>query len=272
MPPLWLNGRVVEAGAAQIAPSDRGFLLADGVFETIRVSAGELLWLGDHLARLHAGAALLGIPAPLSDDAIAAGLQSLVEASGLVEGSGLADVAVRLTLTRGPSSRRGLWPPDEPAAPTLLGTVAPLAAPAPARLIICTATRRNEFSPLSGIKYMAYGDAILAKREALAKGATDAVLCNTRGTVSCCTVGNIFVRVDSGWVTPPLSDGPLPGLARSRLLARIGAQERTLSTQDLVNGREAVITNSLGATVVTHIEGRALAAPSIGDELAAIYC
>jgi branched-chain amino acid aminotransferase len=265
MPPLWLNGRLVEASAAQIAPSDRGFLLADGLFETIRVSAGALLWLGDHLARLHAGAALLGIPAPFSDDAIAAGLRSLVEASGL------ADAAVRLTLTRGPSSRRGLWPPDEPAAPTLLGSVAPLAAPAPARLIVCTATRRNEFSPLSGIKYMAYGDAILAKREALAKEATDAVLSNTRGNVSCCTVGNIFVRLDSGWVTPPLSDGPLPGLARSRLLARIGAQERTLPTRDLANAREAVITNSLGATAVTHLEGRALAAPSISDDLAAIY-
>jgi branched-chain amino acid aminotransferase/4-amino-4-deoxychorismate lyase len=265
MPPLWLNGRLVEASAAQIAPSDRGFLLADGLFETIRAAAGELLWLDGHLARLHAGAALLGIPAPLSDDAIAAGLRSLVQASGL------PDAAVRLTLTRGPSSRRGLWPPDEPAAPTLLGSVTPLPTPAPARLIVCTATRRNELSPLSGIKYMAYGDAILAKREALAKGATDAVLCNTRGNVSCCTVGNLFVRVDSGWVTPPLSDGPLPGLARARLLPRIDAQERTLSTRDLATAREAVITNSLGATVVTHVEGRALAAPSIGADLTAIY-
>jgi branched-chain amino acid aminotransferase len=266
MPPSWLNGRLVDAGAAQIASSDRGFLLADGLFETIRASAGELLWLDDHLARLHAGAALLGIPAPLSDDAIAAGLRTLVQASSL------PDAAVRLTLTRGPSSRRGLWPPDEPATPTLLGTIAPLTAPALARLIVCTATRRNELSPLSGIKYMAYGDAILAKREALAKGATDAVLCNTRGNVSCCTVGNIFVRVDSGWVTPPLSDGPLQGLARARLLARIDARERTLSTEDLANAREAVITNSLGATAVTHLEGHALAAPSISAELAALYC
>jgi branched-chain amino acid aminotransferase len=265
MPPLWLNGRLVETDAARIAPSDRGFLLADGLFETIRASAGGLLWLDDHLARLHAGAALLGIPAPLSDDAIAAGLKSLVDASGLV------DAAVRLTLTRGPSSRRGLWPPDEPPAPTLLGSIAPLAAPAAARLIVCTATRRNEFSPLSGIKHIAYGDSILARREALAKGATDAVLLNTRDKVSCCTVGNIFVRLDGGWVTPPLSDGPLPGLARARLLARIGAQERTLSVRDLQNTHEAIITNSLGVTAVAHLEGRALDALSIGAELAAIH-
>jgi branched-chain amino acid aminotransferase/4-amino-4-deoxychorismate lyase len=265
MPPLWLNGRLVAADAARIAPSDRGFLLADGLFETIRASGGKMLWLGDHLARLHAGAALLGIPAPLSDDAIAAGLTSLVQASGL------SDAALRLTLTRGPSSRRGLWPPDEPPAPTLLGSIAPLAAPAPARLTVCTATRRNEFSPLSGIKYIAYGDQILARREALAKGATDALILNTRGNVSCCTVGNIFVRFDAGWVTPPRSDGPLPGLARDRLLSRIGAREHTLCARDLADAHEAVITNSLGVAAVTHLDGRALAAPSIGAELAALY-
>jgi branched-chain amino acid aminotransferase len=217
-----LNGRLLEAGAAHIAPSDRGFLLADGVFETIRASAGELLWLDDHLARLRAGAGLLGIPVPVSDDAIGAGLRDLAGQNNLPGG------AVRLTLTRGPSARRGLWPPDEPATPTLIGSVAPLAAPAPARLIVCRTTRRNEFSPLSRVKYLAYGDSILARREALAKGGTDAVLLNTQGNVACCTVGNIFARHERGWATPPVTDGALSGLARTRLLAAIDAEERTL--------------------------------------------
>jgi branched-chain amino acid aminotransferase len=265
MAQVWLNGRLLEASAAHIAPSDRGFLLADGVFETIRASAGALLWLDSHLARLRAGAGLLGIPVPLPDDAIGAGLQDLVQANGLPDG------AVRLTLTRGPSARRGLWPPDEPATPTLMGAVAPLAAPAPAQLILCGTTRRNEFSPLSRVKYLAYGDSILARREALAHGGTDAVLLNTGGHVACCAVGNIFVRDGTGWATPPLSDGPLPGLARARLLAAIGAEERTLTAADLAGAREVVITNSLGITAVSHLEGRALAAPTISAEIDAIY-
>jgi branched-chain amino acid aminotransferase len=248
-----------------IAPSDRGFLLADGIFETIRASAGALLWLEDHLTRLRAGATLLGIPVPLPDDAIGAGLRALIQKNDLPDG------AVRLTLTRGPSARRGLWPPDQPATPTLIGSVAPLAAPATARLIFCASTRRNEFSPLSRIKYLAYGDAILAKREALAKGGTDAVLCNTGGNVSCCTVGNIFARNDKGWVTPRLSDGALPGLARARVLARINAKEQTLTPGELADAREAVITNSLGTTAVSHLEGRELSPPSIAAELAAMY-
>jgi branched-chain amino acid aminotransferase len=235
------------------------------VFETIRAAVGEPLWLDDHLARLRAGAGLLGIPVPLSDDAIAAGLRDLVRANALPDG------AVRLTLTRGPSARRGLWPPDEPAAPTLLGTVAPRAAPARARLIFCATTRRNEFSPLSRIKYMAYGDAILARREALAMGGTDAVMFNTGGNVACCTVGNIFVRDALGWATPPLTDGPLPGLARARVLTAIGAQERTLTADDLAGAREVIITNSLGITAVSHLEGRALGPPTISAECDALY-
>jgi branched-chain amino acid aminotransferase len=265
MAQVWLNGRLLDASAAHIAPTDRGFLLADGVFETIRACAGELLWLDDHLARFRAGARLLGIPVPLSNDAIRAGLRDLVRANGLPDG------AVRLTLTRGPSARRGLWPPDEPAAPTLLGSVAPLAAPAPARLIFCGTTRRNAFSPLSRVKYLAYGDAILARREAITMGGTDAVLLNTSGNVACCTVGNIFMRDDGGWATPPLSDGPLPGLARKRVLAALHAEERTLSHDDLVGAREAIITNSLAITAVSHLEGRPLPAPSILPDLDAIY-
>jgi branched-chain amino acid aminotransferase len=265
MAQVWLNGCLLDADAARIAPSDRGFLLADGVFETVRAAGGDLVWLADHLVRLHAGAALLGIPVPLSDDAIAAGLRDLVRANNLPDG------AVRLTLTRGPSARRGLWPPDEPAAPTLLGTAAPRAAPAPARLILCGTTRRNEFSPLSRVKSLAYGDAILAKREALAAGATDAVLLNTSGHVACCTVGNIFVRGVRGWATPPPGDGALPGLARARVLDVTGAEERRLTEDDIAQAREVIITNSLGITAVSHLEGRALPCAPISAELDAIY-
>jgi branched-subunit amino acid aminotransferase/4-amino-4-deoxychorismate lyase len=265
MAQVWLNGRLVDADAARIAPSDRGFLLADGVFETMRAAAGDLVWLAGHLARLHAGAALLGIPVPLSNDAIAAGLRDLVRVNDLPDG------AVRLTLTRGPSTRRGLWPSDEPATPTLLATVAPQSQPAPARLILSGTTRRNEFSPLARVKSLAYGDAILARREALAAGATDAVLLNTRGNVACCTVGNIFMRDERGWATPPLGDGPLPGLARARVLNVTGAAERTLTAGDIAHAREVIVTNSLGITRVSHFEGRALPGAPISTELDAIY-
>ncbi|HYC68073.1 aminotransferase class IV, partial [Brevundimonas sp.] len=98
---VWLNGALVDEGAARIAPTDRGLLLGDGVFETLRVEAGAPCRLERHLARLRAGAALLDLAVPLDDGAIAAAMAALLEAHGL------AAASLRLTLTRG-SGPRGL--------------------------------------------------------------------------------------------------------------------------------------------------------------------
>jgi branched-chain amino acid aminotransferase len=114
---LWLNGRLLPAAEARIDPSDRGLLLGDGLFETMRAAGGRLPLLPRHMARLLDGAVLLGLPAP-SEETVADAARALLAAEGL------AVAAVRLTLTRGPGPR-GLLPPDEPA-PTLLLTAAPL--------------------------------------------------------------------------------------------------------------------------------------------------
>ena len=188
MTSIWLNGRLVSEEEALIQPSDRGFTLADGLFETIKISDGRLLWIDDHLSRLRSGARTLGIPVPLADAEIIEGLRALVTASAM------ADCALRLTLTRGPSAKRGLWPPSEPATPTLMATVASFAEIPPAVLIVANSTRRNEHSPLSRLKSLSYGDNILAKREAIERGATDAVLLNCRGDLDAAPLGISFFK------------------------------------------------------------------------------
>ncbi|MBN9080575.1 MAG: hypothetical protein BGP04_20100 [Rhizobiales bacterium 62-17] len=260
----WLNGHLVDDSKARIAPSDRGLLLADGLFETFRARDGKVLWLSAHLERLRAGAQQLDIPVPFSDDTIHDGLNSLIQTAGL------SDAALRLTLTRGPSNKRGLWPSEEPSRPTMLASIALYVAASSAQLIVSQTTRRNEHSPLSRLKVLAYGDALIAKREALTRGATDAVLLNTQGNVACCTVGNLFIRDDNGWATPRLDDGVLNGLARARVLHTLAARERRIAAAELGTIREALITNSLGLAPVTHIEGRALDVTEIGA-LATLY-
>ncbi len=124
--------------------------------------------------------------------------------------------------------------------------------------MICRTTRRNEYSPLSGIKSLNYGDNILARREAVHKGATDALMLNTQGHVACATVVNVFFRIEGRWITPKLSDGILPGLARAKVIPGIGAIETTLTERDIAQADAAFISNSLGCTVIAGIEGRAL--------------
>ena len=62
MSTVWLNGALVEAEHAHIAITDRGFLLADGLFETMLATQGHIQQLDEHLVRLAAGAAILRIP------------------------------------------------------------------------------------------------------------------------------------------------------------------------------------------------------------------
>lgn len=73
----WLNDRLIAAGSACIKSTDRGFLLGDGVFETMRLQRGKIIRLEAHLARLADGAALLQIPQP-SDESLVRRLKCLL--------------------------------------------------------------------------------------------------------------------------------------------------------------------------------------------------
>lgn len=254
---VWLNGALVAADDARIAPGDRGFTLGDGLFETLAVRAGTISRLPAHLARLTAGAQVLGLPLPAFD------LPRI--AAALLPANGLSDAVLRLTITRG-IGPRGVLPPAEPA-PTLLVTAAPLAAPAdPAQVVVATVTRRNEHSPLSRIKSLNYLDNILARQEAHGHGADDALLLNTQGRVAESTVANVFLVLDGTLVTPPLGEGALPGVMRAEVLAH-GAAERPVSVADLRAASEIFLSSSLGLRSVAGLAGRVLPSQAVATTL-----
>lgn len=243
---IWLNGDFVAADKPALLAHDRGLTLGDGLFETIAVKAGVPLRLDAHLKRLRDGADFLGIPLPHGDmvlhDAIA----------GLVGANGLHEAAVRLTLTAGPGPR-GLPRPDHPT-PTLMLAAGPFPTEAPpARLIIARTTCRNEKSPLSRLKTLNYLDSIIARREAMARGADDAILLNTQGRVAEATAANLFLSLDGHWVTPPVSEGALPGTMRAALLKNWRALERPVTVADLHRADDAVLTTALGMRKILKI-------------------
>lgn len=250
---LWLNGALLERADVRIDPADRGLLLADGLFETLAVRAGAVVRLQAHLDRLAAGAAVLGLPLPYGRDALADALADTARANAVSDG------ALRLTLTAGVGPR-GLPRPD-PLAPTVLITAAaspPVATPLPpARLRIATLTRRNEHSPLSRVKSLAYLDQILARREAAAQGDDDALLLNTASALACASAATLFVVLaDGALVTPPLADGALPGTRRAAVLAALDGREATLRPVDLWTAREVFLTSSLMVRPVCAVDGR----------------
>lgn len=245
----WLNGSLTDH--PMIDAADRGFTLGDGVFETMAFANGALRRFDRHYRRLQAGLAVLGLSIDLDRFGLdGAGIEAAV--ARVAQAQGLTDGVVRLTVSRG-KGERGIVAPPHPT-PTILITMAPPPPPmGPARLMVATVTRRNEFSPLSAIKSLNYLDSILARSEALRMGFDDAVLLNTQGRVAETTVSNLFAHLDGALLTPPLADGVLPGIARALVIEHGGAVEASLTPGDLVRATEIVLTNSLGARGVSAI-------------------
>ena len=245
---IHLNGALVSAAEARVDPADRGLALGDGLFETIRARGGRPLRLAAHCARLRAGAEVLDLPVPISDEALGRALEETLKANAVTDG------VLRLTLTRGPGPR-GLLPPPQPRPTLRITAAAEASSPYPIRAVIATTTRRNEHSPLSRCKCINYRDNILARLEAAKRGANDALLLNTAGRLAGTTMANLFLVIDGVVVTPPVADGALPGVIRAEVLAAAGAEERSLKPEDLASASEAFITNCLGIRAVVSVDG-----------------
>ncbi len=262
---VWQAGELRPAEAVRIDPTDRGFLLADGLFETMRARDGRILRLDRHWARLAHGAALLGIPLPLDSAGLAAAARELLLANGFARG----EAALRLTLTRGPGPR-GLAPP-EPASPTLLLLAFPAPEPVPpARAILVRRVCRNELSLTSRIKSSAYLDQILALREAHEAGGDEALLANTVGRLACASAANLFLVVEERIWTPAIAEGALPGVTRAVLLERaraagLSAVEGEVPRHLLGRAQEAFTTNALrGVRPIASVDGRPFPIPVPG--------
>lgn len=257
---VWLNGEILEDSQAGIAPFDRGLTLADGLYETIKLSVGKALYLDRHLARLQEGLRVLGFAVELAR--IADGIGALPKAAAVAQG------VLRLTVTRG-QGPRGMAPPANPTA-TLLLTLAPQAAALPpAKVVQAAVTRRNEHSPLSRIKSLSQLDSILAKMEASGKGADDAILLNGAGRVTEATSSNLFVLIDGEVLTPPLADGVLPGIARALILEAGLVSERSLTPNDLWRADAMVLSNAVALREVASFEARALDSHALLAKLSA---
>ena len=250
--------------SAAISAEDRGFTLGDGVFDTALALNGRVFARGRHVDRLFDAARTLGIAVERAriEDALDAALTS-------------APMILRTTLTRGVAAR-GLWPASV-GEPTVLVTASPWSATLlgqPARLVTATG-RRNEFSPTANLKTLNYLDHILAAREAAAAGVDDALILNTQGRVACSTIANVFALIDGTLITPPLSEGCLPGIMRALVIEMAPALgfavgERPLLPAELITAETAFLTNSVRfLRPVTALDGRELTAHPATDRLAA---
>lgn len=236
---------------------DRGLLLGDGLFETLLAVDGVLPHLAAHLDRLVAASRILSLPFDRSE------AERLCRAAAPASGR----FAVRLTLTAG-SGGRGLERPAAPA-PRLFASAAAApetTTPAAARIVL---VRRSEHSVTSRLKTLSYLDNVLARAEARAAGADEAIMLNTRGDLACAGAANLFWIEGGRLYTPRLDCGALAGITRARVMAREAAEEVAAGPEVLERAEAVFLTNSLiGVRAVSRLDGRTFSPHALVDRLA----
>lgn len=206
-----------ERRVAGIDPGDRGLAYGDGVFETMRVHRGGIPWLDAHLQRLRRGAERLAIALP--DDAVLR-----AEIAAMCSGSDAA--VLKLILTRG-AGGRGYAPPahGEPGWVLSLHEAPPSL---PAVDVVWCRTTLSEQPALAGIKHCNRLEQVLARREAIAAGADEGLMCDAAGRVVSATSANLFVHDGDGWLTPEVDRSGVAGVCRDWLLRNAPVRETAL--------------------------------------------
>jgi len=257
--PVYVNGEIVPADQARISVFDRGFMRGDGVFETMRAYGGQVFRLQDHLARLDHGLKALRFPARSADLNLEAAIEATIKASGLTS------ARLRVEVTRGVGTTE--FTGQTGASPTVVVAVQPIADTpvAPLNVIVST-IRRDENSPLAEIKTINYVPSILARIEAEAAGADDAIMLNYAGFVAEGCASNVFL-VHSGMLfTPDLASGVLPGITRRVVLEiasdlDIPAREKLISPGLLESADEIFLASSTREIVpVATLDGKQVGA------------
>jgi branched-subunit amino acid aminotransferase/4-amino-4-deoxychorismate lyase len=263
-PLAWVDGRLVPTAEASVSVLDRGFLLGDGVFETLRARNGVAIDWDAHVTRLHESAAVMSIELPLADEALLAGISDLLAAAAL------DDAAIRVTVSRGASPTRGLLPTDRDRIEATVAIVAWSYEPPSAALVgrgvhvVVSSVRRDPSSPLAGVKSTSRADHVFARLEASRAAADDALFLTLDGRLSETTTANVWVVNGRRLATPGRDAAILAGTTRAWLLdvapgLDLGvalAHESDLQVADLLGADEAFLSSSVaGILPLTAVEG-----------------
>ncbi len=213
---IFLNGRLVPEEQATVSVFDHGLLYGDGVFEGIRIYAGNVFRLDDHLARLYESARSILLDVPLDMEQMAEAVLETVRANGLLDGY------IRLVVTRG-AGDLGLDPRNCPRSTVIV--IADRISLFPQEFydnglqIVTVATRRPGVDALNPqIKSLNYLNNVMVKLEAIHAGALEALTVNSQGYVCEGSGDNVFIVKRGKVLTPPCYLGALDGITRRAIM------------------------------------------------------
>ncbi|HYQ44623.1 MAG TPA: aminotransferase class IV [Polyangiaceae bacterium] len=260
---VMIDGQLVASEGARVSVFDRGFLYGDSVFESLRSYHGVPFALDEHLARLTQSAERVALALPVSVDTLRSELLHALSEHGNPESY------MRLTLTRGVGRSMGL-DPDLAEQSLRVAIVTDLALP-PAEMyelgisaITYRAERPSDVAGVADAKIGNYLLAVMAAREARARGAREALIEDGKGQVLEGASSNVFAVFSGVLVTAPDTAAILPGITRRHVLSLAQSQGleielRAIAKSELASAEEVFVTSSLRELVpVATIDGQSV--------------
>ncbi|SHI83220.1 D-amino-acid transaminase [Wenxinia saemankumensis] len=242
---VYVNGDYLPEGEAKVSVFDRGFLMADGVYEVTSVLGGRLIDFDGHAARLDRSLTELGMTMPMAAEDLRGIHRELVARNGVEDGM------VYLQITRGaPADRDFAYPPqDTPQTVVLFTQNKPGLADSPAARtgirVISIDDRRWGRRDIKTVQLL-YPS--MGKMMAKAAGADDAWMVED-GHVTEGTSNNAYIVAGGTIVTRDLGDHILSGITRAAVLrfareAQMKVEERAFTIAEAQAADEAFITSA----------------------------
>jgi branched-chain amino acid aminotransferase len=242
---VWFNGAIVPPGTISKPAGNRALFYGDSVFESMRYHAGDVYFVDDHFQRLIGGMFSIGLDTTLLNPMdIYEGIRNLCSELSFDH------ARIRMTVFR----REGGFYMPESDRFHLLITASELPDEAyrynqKGLRVGLYSDIRKPVNALAGVKS---GNAllyVLAARHARDQQWDDALLLNEHGRICEASSSNLFlVMPDNKVITPPLSEGSLPGVFRKNLIQwmqqnSIQVEEQVVLTDDLYKAGEVFTTN-----------------------------
>ena len=261
---VYVNGEYLPEADAKISVFDRGFLMADAVYEVTSVIDGKILAFDGHTERLARSLRELDMKSPCTNDELLAIHREMIARNSLTEG------LIYLQVTRGIADRDFVYPDVEPS------------------LVLFTQAKNVVNSPLAktGMKIISIPDIRWGRRDiktvqllapsmgkmaAKAAGCDDAWLVED-GFVTEGTSNNAYIVTQDGTiVTRNLGTEILAGITRAAVLryaaeAQIKIEERPFTIEEAMQAKEAFVTSATTFVgPVVEIDGAQIGDGKVGD-------
>ncbi len=207
---------------------DEGYQFGLGVYETIAVEKGELIFFKEHIQRMENALSVVGLrdaisPSEYSEEIIKKYVRNEDIDIGVVKIS-ISEENVILT------KRENQYTDENYENGYRVGI---------------SKIMRNESSPFTYIKSLNCGDNNLASRQGYKDGYDEVILLNSRGEITEGARTNIFFVKGNEIFTPPISSGLLNGIMRDHLIRENIAKEKVIFIDGVHEYDEIFLSNSV---------------------------